>query len=183
MLIWTLPSFLLQVLLWGLASVLNHTDRVKVLSILYKFLYVLGDFLCFLYFNCFVKKSNSGPFRKFPGWFHHSSTHDLFSSQRIPRVTFILTAPKHLYASTPFFLSLVDCMALLVFYLSKEEKKRSGSQSVYLNLLQVLKLKAKYVFKIIYFYKGEQESASALILFLQFQGFEFKLFILSPCLY
>lgn len=81
-----------------------------------------------------------------------------------------------------FFLSLDDCMALLAFYLSKEEKKRSGSQSVYLNLLQVLKLKAKYVFKIIYFYKGEQESASALILFLQFQGFEFKLFIQPPCL-
>lgn len=116
MLIWTLPSFLLQVLLWGLCSVLNHTDRVKVPSILYKFSYVLGDFLCFLYFNCFVKKSNSGPFRKFPGWFHHSSTHDLFPSKRIARVTFILTASKHLYASPPFFLSLDDCTALLVFY-------------------------------------------------------------------
>lgn len=65
---------------------------------------------------------------------------------------------------------------------SKEEKERSMSQLVYLNLLQALQFKAKYVFKIIYSCKGEQESASALILFLQFQGFEFKLFILPPCL-
>lgn len=138
----------------------------------------------FLYFNCFVKKSNSGSFRKFPGWFHHSSTYDLFSSQRIARMTFIiLTAPKHLYASPPFFMSLDDCTGIACILFRPRRKRKGQCLNLYTStFLQALKFKANYVSKIIYFCKGERESASALILFLQFQGFEFRLFILPPCL-
>lgn len=82
---------------------------------------------------------------------------------------------------------LFSCLWMIAWHClcsisTKKEKERSVSQSVYLNLLQALKFKEKYIFKVIYFCKGERESASALILFLQFQGFEFKLLILPPCL-
>ena len=184
MLFWTLPSFLLQILLGGFCFVLNHIDRVKVPSILYKFQYVLGDFLCFSYFNCIVKKSNSGCFRKLPGWFDRSPKHDLFSSLRTARLTFILTSLKHIYASAFFFPHVSGWLHghCLCSVSPKEEKERSMSQPVYLNLLQALKFKPKYIFKRMYFCKGEWEPADALILFLQFQGFDFKLFIL-PLLY
>lgn len=144
---WTLPSFLLQVLLGGFCLVLNHIDRVKVPSILYKFQYVLDDFLCFSYFNCFVKKSNSGSIRKLPGWFDRSPKHDLFSSQRIARLAFILTSLKHLYAS-PFFPCVSGWLHghCLCSISPKEEKERSVSQSIYLNLLQALKFKPKCIF-------------------------------------
>lgn len=178
MLFWTLLSFLLQVLLGGFCSVLNHIDRVKVPSILYKFQYVLGDFLCFSYFNYFVKKSNSGSFRKLSGWFDRSPKHDLFSFQQIARLTFILTSLKHLYASPFFHVSGWLHGHCLCSISPKEEKERSVSQSVYLNLLQALKFKPKCIFNWIYFFKGEWEPACALILFLLFQVFDFKLFIL-----
>lgn len=69
------------------------------------------------------------------------------------------------YSSPFFFLFFFFCISgwlhghCLCSISPKEEKERSVSQSVYLNLLQALKFKPKYILNWIYFFQGSMRTS------------------------